>query len=200
MTFHLPALPYALNALEPHVSENTLHFHHGKHHFTYVHKLNELTKGTCYEGMPLETVIKETAGQSELVAIFNNAAQTWNHTFLWKSMKPNGGGVPTGDILAMVEDSFGSYEEFKDEFLQAGLSQFGSGWVWLVRTDEGDLKITKTGNAETPLTSSSYKPLITCDVWEHAYYLDYQNRRNDYVNTFVNHLLNWDFAEENYQA
>ena len=197
MSFQLPALPYSLNALEPYVSENTLNFHHGKHHFTYVNKLNDLIKGTSFEGMSLESIIKETCGQADLVGIFNNAAQTWNHTFLWKSMKPKGGGVPTGEVLEKIEEAFETYEDFKNEFIQAGMSQFGSGWVWLVQNDEGQFKIVKTGNAETPLSCATQTPLMTCDVWEHAYYLDYQNRRNDYLNTFINHLVSWDFVAEN---
>ena len=195
MSFHLPALPYSSKALEPHISENTLNFHHGKHHQAYINKLNELIEGTSFASMSLEEIVKESAGKPDLVGIFNNAAQSWNHDFYWKSMKPNGGGSPTGIILEMLEDSFGSFDQFKEEFKKAATSQFGSGWAWLVE-DYDHLRVMKTGNAETPITSS-LKPLMTCDVWEHAYYLDFQNRRPDYVNTFINHLINWDFVEQN---
>jgi Fe-Mn family superoxide dismutase len=195
VTFKLPPLPYASNALEPHMSENTLNFHHGKHHMAYVNKLNDLIKGTSLEGRDLEYIIKETAGNPDLVGVFNNAAQSWNHTFFWNSMKPNGGGAPTGSIFSMIEDSFGSFDQFKAEFIEAAVTQFGSGWVWLV-DDYDQLRIIKTGNADNPLTRN-LKPLLTCDVWEHAYYLDYQNRRQDFVHTFLGHLVNWDFAEKN---
>ncbi len=195
MSFQLSPLPYATSALEPHISENTLNFHYGKHHQAYVNKLNDLTKGTSLEGQSLQGVIKESAGTPELVRIFNNAAQVWNHTFYWKSIKPKGGGVPSGTLFDMIEESFGSYEQFKTEFREAATSQFGSGWVWLV-DDYEQLKIIKTSNADTPLCRN-VTPLITCDVWEHAYYLDFQNRRPDYVNMFLSHLVNWDFAEHN---
>lgn len=195
MSFQLSPLPYAASGLEPHMSEKTLQFHHGKHHQAYVNKLNDLIQNTTYVSMSLEEIIRECAGQSDNVAIFNNAAQAWNHDFFWKSMRPNGGGVPEGIMADMIDDSFGSYDQFKEEFKQAAVGQFGSGWVWLVE-DYDQLKIMKTGNAATPITDG-INPLITCDVWEHAYYLDYQNRRPDYVSIFLNHLVNWDFAEKN---
>ena len=195
MPFKLPDLPYAMTALEPYLSAKTLQFHHGKHHQAYVTKLNELAENTSYATMTLEEVVKKTAGKSDCVALFNNAAQSWNHTFYWNSMKPNGGGIPEGTLAAMIEEDFGSFEDFLVEFKNAATSQFGSGWAWLVEDDEG-LRVMKTGNAETPITSG-LNPLLTCDVWEHAYYLDYQNRRPDYAQTFLNHLVNWDFAESN---
>jgi len=195
MSFKLPDLPYSTTALEPYISSKTLQFHHGKHHAAYVNQLNEKIAGTSYETMSLEDIIKKTAGKADVVAIFNNAAQAWNHTFYWHSMRPNGGGVPEGTLLAMIEEDFGSFEDFCHEFKQAAVTQFGSGWAWLVEDNEG-LRIMKTGNAETPLTSG-FNPLLTCDVWEHAYYLDYQNRRPDYAQTFLTSLANWDFAERN---
>lgn len=193
--FELPALPYAKNALEPHISENTLNFHHGKHHQAYVTKLNELIAGTDLENKTLEEIIKATAGDSAKAGIFNNAAQVWNHTFYWNSMSPNGGGKPSGTVLAKIEESFGSYENFASEFKNAGATQFGSGWAWLV-LENGKLKITKTPNAETPLTTNA-KPLMTMDVWEHAYYLDFQNARPGYMDTFLDKLVNWEFVEKN---
>jgi len=196
VTFTLPNLPYASNALEPYISAKTLQFHHSKHHQAYINKLNELIAGTGFQGLSLEQIIKETAGQSELVGIFNNAAQSWNHTFYWHSLKANGGGVPQGALVHRIEDAFGSFEEFAEEFKNAALTQFGSGWAWLVAEGD-DLRVIKTGNAETPVTMPHLTPLLTCDVWEHAYYLDYQNRRPDYVSTFLSHLVNWEFAEQN---
>jgi Fe-Mn family superoxide dismutase len=193
--FELPALPYAKNALEPHISENTLNFHHGKHHQAYVTKLNELVAGTDLENKSLEEIIKATAGDASKAGIFNNAAQVWNHTFYWNSMSPNGGGKPNGVVLEKIEESFGSYENFASEFKNAGATQFGSGWAWLV-LENGKLKITKTPNAETPLTTNA-KPLLTMDVWEHAYYLDFQNARPSYMDTFLNELVNWEFVEKN---
>ena len=195
MTFVLPKLPYQKTDLEPHISRDTLNFHYDKHHQTYVTKLNGLVEGTNLEGMELEDIIKETAGKADLAGVFNNAAQVWNHTFYWHSMKKDGGGKPSADLLTRIEKDFGSFEDFCAAFKQAALTQFGSGWAWLVA--EGDtLKIAKTGNAETPLTQD-VTPLLTCDVWEHAYYLDYQNKRPDYVDTFLAHLVNWDFVERN---
>jgi superoxide dismutase, Fe-Mn family len=191
----LPALPYPQNALDPVISANTLGFHYGKHHKTYVDTLNKLIDGTDYADMPLEQIIKETSGKSEHTAIFNNAAQAWNHTFYWRSMKPHGGGEPPASVKRLLESSFGSVEACKKELSAAAVGQFGSGWAWLVQ-DGGKLKVVKTGNAETPLTGGS-KPLLTLDVWEHAYYLDYQNRRADYVSAVLEKLVNWEFAAEN---
>ncbi len=195
MSFELPALPYARNALAPHISENTLNYHYGKHHQAYVTNLNNLIASTDLASKSLEEIIKISATDKTKAGIFNNAAQVWNHTFYWHSMKPNGGGKPSGAVLAKIEADFGSYENFVTEFKQAGATQFGSGWAWLVLED-GKLKVTKTGNAETPLTTSA-KPLMTMDVWEHAYYLDFQNARPTYIDTFLNHLVNWDFVAEN---
>ena len=195
MAFELPALPYAQDALEPHISANTLSFHYGKHHNTYVVNLNNLTKDTPLADKSLDDVIKAVAGDASKAGIFNNAAQVWNHTFYWNSMKPGGGGAPTGDLAAKIDAAFGSLDKFKEEFKAAAVGQFGSGWAWLV-ADGGSLKIVKTGNAETPITTG-VTPLITCDVWEHAYYLDFQNRRPDYVQAFLDNLVNWDFAAAN---
>ena len=193
MTFTLPELPYAQDALEPHITANTLSFHHGKHHNAYVTKLNELIAGTEHEGKSLEEIIKSSDGP-----IFNNAAQIWNHTFYWHSMKPNGGGEPSGALADAINSSFGSLDEFKTQFAAAAMTQFGSGWAWLV-LDNGQLKVTKTGNAETPITSGQI-PLLTIDVWEHAYYLDFQNKRPDYIQAFLNNLVNWEFAAENFTS
>lgn len=194
MAFELPPLPYDKSALEPHMSAQTLDFHHGKHHNTYVTNLNNLTKDTPLATKPLEEVILEShkAGNT---GVFNNAAQVWNHTFFWNCMKPAGGGAPTGDIAAKIDEAFGSFDKFKEEFKQAGATQFGSGWAWLV-IDNGTLKITKTPNAENPMVHGQ-TALLTCDVWEHAYYLDFQNRRPDFLSTFLDHLVNWDFVNEN---
>ncbi|MCG8493854.1 MAG: superoxide dismutase [Sneathiellales bacterium] len=193
MAFELPALPYAKDALAPHISEETLDFHHGKHHNTYVVNLNNLLDGD--DSKSLEDLMKETAGDASKAGIFNNAAQIWNHTFYWHSMAPNGGGKPTGAIAAKIDEDFGSYDKFVEEFKAAGATQFGSGWAWLV-LDGGKLKVTKSGNAECPLTDGA-TPLITMDVWEHAYYIDFRNRRPDYIATFLDSLINWDFANEN---
>ena len=193
--FTLPPLPYADNALEPVISANTLSFHHGKHHKTYIDNLNNLIKGTPYEGASLESIVTDTAGKADKVAIFNNAAQTWNHTFYWNSLKGNGGGQPAGRIAQMIESAFGGFDNFKKEFSATTVSQFGSGWGWLV-LDGSALKIVKTGNAEVPFTKGQ-KPLLTIDVWEHAYYLDHQNKRAAYVDAVIDKLLNWDFAAQN---
>lgn len=195
MPFSLPDLPYSADALEPHMSANTFSFHHGKHHNTYVVKLNEMIEGTDLADKSLEEIIQATAGVADKAGIFNNAAQVWNHTFFWNSMKPNGGGAPSGDLAAKIDADFGSLENFKKEFTAAGIGQFGSGWAWLV-SDAGKLKIVKTPNAETPLTQG-VTPLLTCDVWEHAYYLDYQNKRPDFLAAFLDNLVNWDFAAAN---
>ena len=194
MTFKLMDLPFDHSDLEPYMSEQTLQFHHGKHHNTYVTKLNEFIAGTKYEGMSLEEVILSSYKNKDN-AIFNNSAQVYNHDFFWKSMKKNGGGKPSGKIAEMIDSSFGSYDNFVSEFKQAAVGQFGSGWVWL--TNNGNkLEIMKTPNAELPLIHDK-KAVITCDVWEHAYYLDYQNRRPDFVSVFLDHLINWEFASEN---
>ena len=193
--FTLPALPYADNALAPVISANTLSFHYGKHHKAYVDNLNKLVAGTEYESATLEKVIADTAGKADKAGIFNNAAQIWNHTFYWNSLKGNGGGQPTGKLAQMIESDLGGFDTFKKEFAATTVSQFGSGWGWLA-VEGGKLKIVKTGNAEVPFTKGQ-KPLLTIDVWEHAYYLDYQNRRPDYVNAVIDKLLNWDFAGEN---
>jgi Fe-Mn family superoxide dismutase len=193
--FSLLALPYADNALAPVISANTLSFHYGKHHKAYVDNLNKLVAGTEYESAALEKVIADTAGKADKVGIFNNAAQIWNHTFYWNSLRGNGGGQPTGRLAQMIESDLGGFDNFKKEFAATTVSQFGSGWGWLA-VEGGKLKIVKTGNAEVPFTKGQ-KPLLTIDVWEHAYYLDYQNRRPDYVGAVIDKLLNWDFAAEN---
>lgn len=192
MTHTLPNLPYDIAALEPHISAQTLTFHHGKHHQAYVTNLNNLIQNTDLADKSLEEIIHTTAKNSEKASIFNNAAQVWNHTFFWNCMKPKGGGQPTGDLKAGIEKAFGSYEAFAAEFKQAAVTQFGSGWAWLV-VEKGNLRIMKTANADLPMIHGA-TALLTCDVWEHAYYLDYQNRRPDYVDTFLAHLVNWDFA------
>jgi Fe-Mn family superoxide dismutase len=197
MPFTLPPLPYEPTALEPHISANTLSFHHGKHHAAYVNKLNELIAGTEYEALTLEDIIKKTAGAaagSKESQIFNNAAQVWNHTFYWHCMKGNGGGKPSGEIARKIDSDLGGFDKFKEDFKAAAVSQFGSGWAWLV-LDGGKVKIVKTGNADLPMAHGQ-KALLTCDVWEHAYYLDYQNRRPDYVGTFLDKLVNWEFVEK----
>jgi superoxide dismutase, Fe-Mn family len=191
----LPVLPYAPNALAPVITENTISFHYGKHHQAYVNNTIKMIAGTDLEKAALEEIIKKTAGRADQTALFNNAAQVYNHTFYWNSMKPGGGGEPRGKIAEKINESFGSYQKFAEAFSSAAASQFGSGWAWLV-LDGGNLKVVTTSNAETPVTTSA-KPLIAIDVWEHAYYLDYQNRRADYIKAFVEKLLNWDFAEKN---
>lgn len=193
--FTLPPLPFAENALEPVISANTISFHYGKHHKTYVDNLNNLVKGTDYENASLEKIINETAGKADKAGLFNNAGQTWNHTFYWHSLKGNGGGKPTGKIAELIDAAFGGYDNFKKELSATAVSQFGSGWGWLV-LDGGALKIVKTSNAEVPFTKGQ-KPLLTIDVWEHAYYLDYQNKRAAYVDAVIDKLLNWNFAAQN---
>ena len=191
----LPPLPFAENALEPVITAKTLSFHYGKHHKAYVDNLNKLITGTEYSDLSLEEIIKGTAGQPEKAAIFNNAAQVWNHTFYWNSLSTNGGGESPAALKQKIDTSFDSVDAFKKELAAAAVSQFGSGWAWLVlETDK--LKVIKTSNAETPLTTGQ-KPLLTIEVWEHAYYLDYQNRRPDYVNTVLDKLINWEFALQN---
>lgn len=195
MAFTLPDLPYAKDALEPHISSRTLEFHHGKHHNAYVTNLNNLVKGTDLEKESLEGIIQKTTGDASKAGIFNNAAQTWNHTFYWLSMKKSGGGMPSADIAKMIDESFGGFDKFKEEFKNAAATQFGSGWAWLV-LDKDAMKIIKTSNADTPVAHGQ-KPLLTIDVWEHAYYLDFQNRRPDYIAAFIDNLLNWDFVSQN---
>jgi Fe-Mn family superoxide dismutase len=195
MAFELPPLPYDKTALEPHMSAQTLEFHHGKHHQAYVTNLNNLVKDTPMASQSLEEIIKATAKDESKAGIFNNAAQVWNHTFFWNCMKPSGGGQPTGAVAEKIDQAFGSYDKFKEQFKQAAVTQFGSGWAWLV-ADGGQVKITKTPNAVNPMAQGQ-KALLTVDVWEHAYYLDYQNRRPDFVETFLNSLVNWDFVNKN---
>lgn len=194
MAFTLPALPYARDALGPHISEETLNYHYGKHHQAYVDNLNKLVDGTDLADAGLEEVIRASAGSKP--GVFNNAAQVWNHTFYWHSMKPGGGGEPTGAVSDGIKDAFGDYQGFRKAFAEAGATQFGSGWAWLV-SKGGKLEVRKTANAETPLTEDGVTPLLTMDVWEHAYYLDFQNARPKYIETFLDNLVNWDFANQN---
>ena len=196
MTFTLPPLPFSKDALEPHISAKTFDFHHGKHHQAYVTKLNELVAGTEFEKASLEEIITKTAGDNAKAPLFNNAAQHWNHSFFWQCLTPNG-GKPTGELASKIESDLGGYEKFTADFKAAAIAQFGSGWAWLVADTSGKLKITKTSNADLPLAHGE-KALLTVDVWEHAYYLDYQNRRPDFVQTFLDKLTNWDFAAANY--
>ncbi len=192
MTTHtLPELPYALDALQPHISKETLEFHYGKHHQTYVTNLNNLIKGTEFENASLEDIVKKSSG-----GIFNNAAQIWNHTFYWHSLSPKGGGQPSGALAEAINKKWGSFDNFKAEFTKVAVGTFGSGWGWLVKKPDGSLDLASTSNAATPLTTAD-KPLLTCDVWEHAYYIDYRNKRPDYVGAFWN-LVNWDFAAKNF--
>jgi Fe-Mn family superoxide dismutase len=191
----LPLLPYAENALEPVITVKTISFHYGKHHRGYVDNLNKLIAGTDYANLSLEKIITSTAGQPERSAIFNNAAQTWNHSFYWKSLSPKGGGEPPDALKLRIEETFGSVDTCKKELVSTAVSQFGSGWAWLV-LEGGLLKVVKTSNADIPMTKG-LKPLLAIDVWEHAYYLDYQNRRADYVNAVLDKLINWEFALQN---
>ena len=191
----LPPLPYADNALEPVISANTIGFHYGKHHKGYVDNLNKLIAQTEFAEMTLDKIITETAGKADKTAIFNNAAQAWNHMFYWRSLRPKGGGEPSAVLKKKIEASFGSVDACIKEWSAAAMAQFGSGWAWLI-LDGGKIKVAKTSNADTPLTKG-IKPLLTIDVWEHAYYLDYQNRRADYVNAVLDKLINWNFAAEN---
>ena len=190
MAFELPALPYEKNALEPHISSETLDFHYGKHHNTYVQKLNGLVEGTDLEGKSLEDIIKTSSG-----GVFNNAAQIWNHTFYWNSLSPNGGGEPTGAVADAINAAFGSFEDFKAKFNDMAVNNFGSSWTWLVKKADGTLDIVNTSNAATPITED-LTPLITVDLWEHAYYIDYRNARPKYLEAFWN-LVNWDFVTDN---
>ncbi len=189
----LPDLNYAKNALEPHISAETLEFHYGKHHQTYVTNLNNLIVGTEFETLSLEEIIKKSSG-----GIFNNAAQVWNHTFYWNGLKPNGGGEPSGALADAINRDFGSFAAFKEKFTQTAITTFGSGWAWLVKKPDGTLALESTSNAATPLTGEN-KPLLTCDVWEHAYYVDYRNMRPKYVEAFWN-LVNWDFVASNFAS
>ncbi|MCS4265354.1 superoxide dismutase [Fe] [Serratia sp. BIGb0163] len=190
MSFELPALPYEKNALEPHISAETLEYHYGKHHNAYVVNLNNLLKGSKFEGLSLEEIVKASDG-----AIFNNAAQVWNHTFYWHCLSPQGGGEPEGKLAVAINQAFGSFAEFKQQFSDAAVKNFGAGWTWLVKKPEGSLAIVNTSNAATPLTGDD-KPLLTVDVWEHAYYIDYRNARPAYLENFWA-LVNWAFVEKN---
>lgn len=195
MPFTLPALPYATDFLEPAIDKLTMEIHHGKHHQAYVTNLNNLIKDTPLADHSLEDIIKATAKDESKAGVFNNAAQVWNHTFFWHSLSPKGGGQPSGDLGKKIESAFGGYDKFAEQFKNAAVTQFGSGWAWLV-ADGGQLKITKTPNAVNPM-SHGQTALLTVDVWEHAYYLDYQNRRPDFVQTFLDKLVNWEFVAEN---
>jgi Fe-Mn family superoxide dismutase len=192
MEHKLPELPYAKNALEPHISAETVEYHYGKHHQTYVTNLNNLIKGTEHENASLEEIVTKSSG-----GIFNNAAQVWNHTFYWNCMKPNGGGEPSGALADAINKKFGSFAAFKEEFAKCAIGTFGSGWAWLVKNTDGSVELMSTSNAATPMTAGK-KALLTCDVWEHAYYIDYRNARPKFVETFLNSLANWDFAAKNF--
>jgi superoxide dismutase, Fe-Mn family len=195
MEHTLPSLPYALDALAPHISRETLEFHYGKHHQAYATNLNNLIKGTEYESLELEAIIKKAPAGG----VFNNSAQIWNHSFFWTSMKPAGGGAPSGALAAAIDAKWGSFDEFKKAFKASAVGNFGSGWTWLVKKTDGTLDIVNTTGAGTPLTTDA-KPLLTIDVWEHAYYIDYRNRRPDFVDTFLASLANWDFAAANFAS
>lgn len=198
-SFVLPELPYEENALEPVISARTLSFHHGKHHAGYVTKLNQLVEGSIYAGRPLDEVVKRSAGDPAAKTVFNNAAQAWNHDFYWRSMRPRGGGTPGGALLDAIVRDFGGVSEFRTAFAKAATGEFGSGWAWLVVGAGGTLKIAATDDADTPIVRGE-RPLLTIDVWEHAYYLDYQNRRPDYIAAWLENLINWEFAEVNFSA
>jgi len=191
MTHELPPLPYAIDALAPHISAETLEFHHGKHHKTYVDNLNKLIPGTEFENMSLEDIVRKSSG-----GIFNNAAQIWNHTFYWNCLAPQGGGTPSGALASAIDKAFGSFDGFKEKFSQTAITTFGSGWGWLVKNAAGGLELVSTSNAGCPLTAGQ-TPVLTCDVWEHAYYIDYRNARPKYVESFWN-LVNWDFVARNF--
>lgn len=193
MTFELPALPYAKDALAPHISAETIEYHYGKHHQTYVTNLNNLVPGTEFEGLSLEEIVKKSSG-----GIFNNAAQVWNHTFYWSSLSPNGGGEPSGALAEAIDKAFGSFEKFKEEFTKTAVTTFGSGWGWLVKNADGSLALVSTSNAGCPLTAGQ-TPLLTVDVWEHAYYIDFRNLRPKYLEAFWA-LVNWEFASANFAA
>lgn len=192
MSIELPALPYAKDALAPHISEETLEFHYGKHHKTYVDKLNAALPGSEFEGKSLEDIIKTSSG-----GVFNNAAQIWNHTFYWNCLSPNGGGEAKGQVAEAINAAFGSFDKFKEEFTNAAVTNFGSGWTWLVKKADGSVAIVNTSNAETPLTDESVTPILTVDVWEHAYYIDYRNARPKYMDAFWA-LVNWDFVNSHF--
>ncbi len=193
MEHKLPPLPYSLDALQPHISKETLEYHYGKHHQAYVTNLNNLIKGTEFENATLEDIVKKASG-----GVFNNAAQVWNHSFYWNTLSPKGGGAPSGAIAEAIKKKWGSFDAFKEAFNKSAVGNFGSGWTWLVKKPDGGLDIVNTSNAGTPITGAD-KPLITCDVWEHAYYIDYRNRRPDYVGSFWN-LVSWAFAQQNLGA
>jgi superoxide dismutase, Fe-Mn family len=192
----LPPLPYGESALAPHISQETLSFHYGKHHKAYVDNTNKLIEGTDLAAASLEDIVKAVVGKPEKKGLFNNSAQVWNHTFYWKSLSPKGGGVPTGKLLDRIKSDFGDFAKFKEDLAKAAVTQFGSGWAWLV-LEGGKLKIEQTPNAETPLTAPGKTPLLTIDVWEHAYYVDYRNKRPDYVTAVLDKLINWEFAARN---
>src|SRR5688572_17982764 len=196
-SFALPELPYEENALEPVISARTLSFHHGKHHAGYVTMLNELVEGTPYAGRPLDEVVMRAAGDPAAKMVFNNAAQAWNHDFYWRSMRPGGGGTPSGALRDTIERDFGGLVEFRTAFAKAAAGVFGSGWAWLVVGQDGTLKIAMTDDADTPIVRGE-TPLLSIDVWEHSYYLDYQNRRPDYIAAWLESLINWDFAAKNF--
>ncbi|SDV49421.1 superoxide dismutase [Chitinasiproducens palmae] len=193
MEHQLPPLPYAKDALQPHMSQETLEFHYGKHHQTYVTNLNKMIAGTEFADLSLEEIVRKSSG-----GVFNNAAQVWNHTFFWHCLSPNGGGAPTGELAQAIDAKWGSYDKFKEAFAAAAIATFGSGWAWLVRKSDGSLDIVSTSNAQTPLTTDA-KPLLTVDVWEHAYYIDYRNARPKFLEAFWN-IVNWDFAAKNFAA
>ena len=193
MSFELPALPYAKDALAPHISAETIEYHYGKHHQTYVTNLNNLVPGTEFEGLSLEEIVKKSTG-----GVFNNAAQVWNHTFYWNGLSPNGGGAPTGGLANAIDRTFGSFDKFKEEFAKCAVTTFGSGWAWLVKNQNGGLELVSTSNAGCPLTAGQ-TPILTCDVWEHAYYIDFRNLRPKYLEAFWA-LVNWEFASANYEA
>jgi len=192
MSFELPALPYEMDALEPHISKETLEFHYGKHHQTYVTKLNGLVPGTEFEGKSLEEVVKASSG-----GVFNNAAQIWNHSFYWNCLSPNGGGAASGAVADAINAAFGSFDEFKAKFTESAINNFGSSWTWLVKKADGSVEIVNTSNAATPLTDDGVTPLLTVDLWEHAYYIDYRNARPAYMDAFWN-LVNWEFVNANF--
>ncbi|WP_275270625.1 superoxide dismutase [Fe] [Limnobacter sp. P1] len=193
MQHTLPELPYAMDALAPHISKETLEYHYGKHHAAYVTNLNNLVKGTEFESSSLEDIVKKSTG-----GVFNNAAQIWNHTFYWHCLSPNGGGAPTGKLADAINAKFGSFDAFKEAFTKSAIGNFGSSWTWLVKKADGSVDIVNTSNAATPLTTQD-KPLLTCDLWEHAYYIDYRNARPKYIETFWN-LVNWEFASKNFEG
>ncbi len=193
MTYELPALPYEMDALAPHISKETLEYHYGKHHAAYVNNLNKIVPGTEFEGQPLEEIIKKAQG-----GIFNNAAQIWNHTFYWHCLSPNGGGEPAGELAEAINQAFGSFSDFKEKFTKTALTTFGSGWAWLQKNNDGRLAVVSTSNADTPLAHGD-QACLTCDVWEHAYYIDYRNARPQYVEHFWA-LVNWDFVSKNFAA